>query len=117
MATQIKSESDALHEIIRILSDHRSGAIPGDQIVNIAREGIAAGPGSPRLSKEWPESNTIARANYDPATRRLYLYFKTGGRYEYAEVPETCWNDMIAAKSVGQFFFTSISKQYDFIKF
>lgn len=42
--------------------------------------------------------------NYDPAAQVLEVEFASGAVYEYFDVPETVYQDFIAAPSHGKFF-------------
>jgi hypothetical protein len=59
-----------------------------------------------------PESSTVARFGYDPDRRVLAVEFKTGGRYEYYDVPINLFEQMRVAVSKGQFLAQNIKSKY-----
>jgi hypothetical protein len=64
---------------------------------------------------EWintPESSNIASFGYNAVNRVLTVEFKSGGRYEYFEVPSAVFAAMKAADSKGQFLAQSIKGRY-----
>ena len=60
------------------------------------------------------ESTNIAAIGY--ADDMLHVQFKNGGLYTYAGVPRGTFNDFLAAKSAGSFFFNSIKGKFDHVK-
>lgn len=52
---------------------------------------------------ETPESSNIARFGYDSSSRILKVEFKTGGVYDYFDVPESFFDGMRNAPSKGQY--------------
>ena len=58
------------------------------------------------------ESEAIAKFAYDLGTRRLVIFFKSGGVYEYQDVPRTVFDGFRAAQSKGEFFQSAISIQF-----
>lgn len=58
-------------------------------------------------------STAIYRIEYDPATRRLHIWFRaSGGPYTYYGVPEGVYEAFLAAPSKGTFFADHIRDRY-----
>jgi len=53
---------------------------------------------------ETPESSNISRMGYDESASTLYIEFKSGGTYQYFDVPVAVFGEMVAAGSKGQYF-------------
>lgn len=49
------------------------------------------------------ESSNIAAIGHDPQQRALFVHFKNGGMYSYADVPEAVYHRMLGAESPGKF--------------
>jgi hypothetical protein len=58
------------------------------------------------------ESEAIEKFAYDLGTRRLVIFFKSGGVYEYEEVPRAVFDGFRAAQSKGEFFQSAIRIQF-----
>lgn len=58
------------------------------------------------------ESEAIEKFAYDLGTRRLVIFFKSGGVYEYQEVPRAVFEGFRAAPSKGEFFQSAIRIQF-----
>ncbi len=65
---------------------------------------------------ETPESSTIVRFRYEPATRVLTVEFKNGGRYNYYDVPDAIFERMKSAPSKGQFLAQTIKGIYRYAR-
>jgi len=52
---------------------------------------------------ETPESSNIARFAYDATAHVLRVEFKSGGLYDYFDVPNNIFEGMKAAPSKGQY--------------
>lgn len=59
-----------------------------------------------------PHSTTIAAVDYWPERRALTVKFKSGGSYEYANVPPEKCAALIAAPSLGTYLHTHIKSSY-----
>ncbi len=57
-------------------------------------------------------SSTIVAADYNPASRHLYLWFPNNGPYTFYGVPERIFNGLISASSAGTFYNDHIRGQY-----
>jgi hypothetical protein len=58
------------------------------------------------------ESEAIAKFAYDLGTRRLVIFFQSGGVYEYQGVPRTVFDGFRAAQSKGEFFQSAVRSQF-----
>jgi hypothetical protein len=65
---------------------------------------------------ETSESTTIARFGYDSSSQTLTVEFKNGGTYQYFDVPETVFEQMMAASSKGQFLAQTIKGAYRYAR-
>ena len=63
---------------------------------------------------ETPGSSMLTRFSYDGNEQSLIVEFKHGGRYEYYDVPEDVFKEMVAARSNGRFFQGTIRDDYEF---
>lgn len=58
------------------------------------------------------ESSMIRSVGYDPVSEILEIEFNSGGIYQYGEVPEEVWRELMAAESKGRYMLDSIIDQY-----
>lgn len=58
-------------------------------------------------------SSNIQELGYCPETKRLRIRFKSGGLYTYADVPESEYEALRAAPSLGKYFHTNIRGNFD----
>ncbi len=65
---------------------------------------------------ETPNSSNIARFRYTKETQVLTVEFKNGGRYDYYDVPETVYEGMTRATSVGQYLAQNIKSNYRYAR-
>lgn len=59
-------------------------------------------------------SSALDAVGYDPATQVLEAKFKSGGHYEYLDVPESVFTALMQADSKGTYFERTIRDQYRF---
>jgi hypothetical protein len=57
-------------------------------------------------------SSAIARAAYDAAAATLDLWYRGGDRYRYFGVPESVYEDLLAASSAGEFVNREIKSRF-----
>jgi hypothetical protein len=62
------------------------------------------------MNYEPVKSSNLSEIAYDQATSTLGVRFKSGGEYEYANVPEQVYQALISAPSVGSYFDAHIKK-------
>jgi hypothetical protein len=58
------------------------------------------------------ESDAIAMFAYDLDAKSLVVHFKSGGAYEYREVPRALFDGFRAAASKGQYFQSAIRDRF-----
>ena len=61
-------------------------------------------------------SSNVTSVGYDPNTLTLEVEFKDGTVYQYFDVPETVYQELMRASSVGQFMHTNIRNNYRYVK-
>ncbi|MGH8129089.1 MAG: KTSC domain-containing protein [Gammaproteobacteria bacterium] len=64
------------------------------------------------MNMQKVESSQIHAVGYDAEKKTLRVSFKSGGVYDYADVPEQVHKDMLAAESVGSFFHKNVRGIY-----
>lgn len=57
-------------------------------------------------------SSAIKRAEYDPAARRLTLWFPEGKPYDFCNVPQSIWDGLCSARSKGTYYNQHIEGRY-----
>lgn len=68
------------------------------------------------LTASFDKSANLTKAEYDPFMKVLSLTFKNGGVYDYVDVEENIFHEMILAESVGRYFHSKIRGHYDYLK-
>lgn len=74
----------------------------------------------PARAAEKPTSSatTVVRSSmidavfYDYSNRTLTVFFRKGGTYEYLQVPQKVYEDLIRAASVGRYYHAEIRGHY-----
>lgn len=61
-------------------------------------------------------SSHVASVGYDPNTMTLEVEFKDGSVYQYFDVPETVYQELMRASSIGQFMHANIRNNYRYTK-
>ena len=61
-------------------------------------------------------SSNIDSVGYDPDKNILQIKFKSGGIYNYHDVPKRIYTTMIAAPSKGKYFHQEIKGNFKFVK-
>jgi hypothetical protein len=72
-----------------------------------------------KLLKKIPvESEAVRSIGYDPRSRVLQIEFENGAIYHYRDVPESEWQALMQAESIGRFVTYRIkaSYRYELIK-
>ncbi len=62
------------------------------------------------------DSEAIAQAEYEDASRTLFVRFTSGEWYAYLEVPPLTFQRLLAAESKGRFFQEAVRDRYGFVK-
>jgi hypothetical protein len=61
-------------------------------------------------------SSNVAAVGYDPNTQTLQVEFNSGSIYQYFDVPQTIYEALISAESVGKFLNAQIKGYYRYAK-
>jgi len=59
-------------------------------------------------------SSNIARIGFDSQLNKLVVQFKTGKYYEYENVPENLYLNMVNSQSIGKYFNTYIRNNFPY---
>ena len=62
------------------------------------------------------QSSNVAEVGYDPNTMTLEVAFHSGGVYQYFDVPEIVFQEMLRADSVGKFLHAQVKNSYRYSK-
>jgi hypothetical protein len=65
---------------------------------------------------DTPESSNISRFKYDESSQTLTVEFKSGGQYQYFDVPQVVFEQMKVAPSKGQFLAQNIKGHYRYAR-
>lgn len=63
------------------------------------------------------ESSMIAAAGYEPGTKTLVVLFNSGVAYEYHDVPQKLYNQLMAAESKGHFMKDNVIGRFPYARF
>lgn len=61
-------------------------------------------------------SSNVLSLGYDPVGQVLEIEFKDGSVYQYANVPQFIYDQLIASSSIGSFIHNNIKAKYSFIR-
>lgn len=61
-------------------------------------------------------STNLAAIGYDPGSRTLRVEFRTGGTYDYFDVPQTEYDGLRNASSHGEYLARSIKGKYRYAR-
>lgn len=64
------------------------------------------------MRRDLVTSSTIESIGYDEATQTLEIEFKSGAVYQYFDVPDLVYRELMSAASHGQFLAHSIKGSY-----
>ena len=62
------------------------------------------------------QSTNVAEVGYDPETMTLEVAFHNGTLYQYFDVPEVMFQELLHSDSVGRFLNTQIKNSYRYAK-
>lgn len=62
------------------------------------------------------QSSNVAEVGYDTATMTLEVAFRNGTVYQYFDIPEVLYQELLHAESVGKFLNTQIKNNYRYVK-
>lgn len=65
------------------------------------------------MNRTHVASSSMRSVGYDPDTETLEIEFDNG-IYQYQDVPETVYQELMAAESLGLYFVEKIKDQYRF---
>jgi hypothetical protein len=81
---------------------------------------MAAGPAlkAELFSVEWQpvSSSNVAAVGYVPDFARLHVRFHNGSSYVYLDVPESIYNGLLGAASVGRYLHLMVKNRFGFIR-
>ena len=60
------------------------------------------------------DSEMLTYAGYDPKSRTLKVIFRTGGAYQYKDVPRHKYDELMSAESIGQYMHKHIIGRHDY---
>lgn len=68
------------------------------------------------MKRQLVESSNLASIGYDPENEILEVEFKHGGVYQYFDVSENVYEELMNADSHGVYFSANIRNNYEYIK-
>ncbi|MFA7419459.1 MAG: KTSC domain-containing protein [Melioribacteraceae bacterium] len=65
------------------------------------------------MERQYVDSSMVASVGYESNTATLEIEFKNGGAiWQYYDVPESNYYELISASSIGKYFLNNIKGQY-----
>lgn len=61
-------------------------------------------------------SSSVSRIQYSPDQRVLRITYMNGATFDYKEVPETVWEELSIAESVGSYVAQQVKPNYQYEK-
>ncbi len=68
------------------------------------------------MDRQFVKSTEIHSVGYDPVSKILEIEFNSGGIYQYFEVPEHLYTELMGASSHGTYFNQHIKNKFVFTK-
>lgn len=68
------------------------------------------------MKRQSVESSNLASVGYDAENEILEVQFKHGGVYQYFDVPENVYEELMNADSHGVYFSDNIRNDYEYQK-
>jgi hypothetical protein len=68
------------------------------------------------MNRTLVTSSNVVSVGYDPDSMTLEVEFKDGPVYQYFDVPEAVYQELMRASSVGQFMHANIRYNYRYTK-
>ena len=62
------------------------------------------------------ESSNLKSVGYEPASKTLRIQFNTGTVYDYYNVPEQVFQNLLNAESKGRYFHAAIRMAYRYVR-
>ena len=72
--------------------------------------------GSSKMDWRDVSSSMITRVGYDAASMTLTVEFRNGAIYEYFEIPENIFDELVSSASAGQFLAQNIKGIYRYAR-
>lgn len=68
------------------------------------------------MNRQSVESSNLASVGYDAENEILEVEFKHGGVYQYFDVPQNVYEELMNVSSHGVYFSANIRNDYDYQK-
>lgn len=68
------------------------------------------------MKRSKVDSSNLASVGYDSAKKILEIEFNHGGVYQYFDVPQDAYDELMAADSHGKYFAANIRNDYEYQK-
>jgi len=68
------------------------------------------------MKRKSVESSNLASVGYDVKKQILEIEFNHGGVYQYFDVPQEVYDELMNANSHGKYFVHNIKDEYEFVK-
>ena len=68
------------------------------------------------MERQSVDSSNLASVGYDAENEILEVEFNHGGVYQYFDVPEDVYRELMAAPSHGRYFMANIRGDYEYEK-
>lgn len=68
------------------------------------------------ISRNPVQSSNVVSVGYDEATQTLEVEFKDGAVYQYYNVPQSMYSQLMASSSIGKFLNQYIKNAYPFAR-
>lgn len=68
------------------------------------------------MKRQSVDSSNLASVGYDAAKEILEIEFNHGGVYQYFDVPESVYNELMDADSHGRYFISNINDVFEYQK-
>ena len=62
------------------------------------------------------QSSNVAEIGYDPATMTLEVAFTSGSLYQYFDVPQAIYTELLGAESIGKYLNQYIKNSYRYTR-
>jgi len=64
------------------------------------------------MERQFVQSSDLAEVGYDANSMTLEVLFQSGGLYQYFDVPEAVYVELMTSSSLGRFFNANIKFSY-----
>lgn len=68
------------------------------------------------MKRQSVSSSNITSVGYDSESHTLEIEFHSGGVYQYFDVPQSTYDELMHASSHGSYFYRYIKDQYRWVK-